>query len=66
MAPLPKRKYAKARQGERRAHMKLEAPTLNNCPQCHSPKLAHRVCPTCGTYNGREEIKVETSKKKAK
>ena len=32
----------------------LEAPRVNTCPQCGSPKLAHRVCPTCGTYKGRE------------
>ncbi|HXR31795.1 MAG TPA: 50S ribosomal protein L32, partial [Solirubrobacterales bacterium] len=25
--------------------------------RCHSPRLPHRVCPTCGTYAGREVIK---------
>ena len=29
---------------------------LNSCPRCHSPRLPHRVCPTCGTYAGREVI----------
>ena len=29
---------------------------LNQCPRCHSPRLPHRVCPTCGTYAGREVI----------
>ena len=29
-------------------------PRLNSCPRCHSPRLPHRVCPTCGTYAGRE------------
>jgi large subunit ribosomal protein L32 len=32
----------------------VDAPRVNTCPQCNSPKLAHRVCPTCGTYKGRE------------
>jgi large subunit ribosomal protein L32 len=64
MAPLTKRKYAKSRQRERRGHMKIEKPAMNTCPQCHSAKLAHHVCPTCGTYNGKEEIKIETSRKK--
>ena len=36
MAPLTKRKYAKSRQRERRGHMKLEAPIMNLCPQCHT------------------------------
>ena len=26
----------------------------NACPQCHSPRLPHRVCPVCGSYKGRE------------
>jgi large subunit ribosomal protein L32 len=64
MAPLTKRKYAKSRQRERRGHMKIVKPAIDTCPQCHSTKLAHHVCPTCGNYNGREAIKIATSKKK--
>ena len=51
---VPKRKTSKSRRDKRRATHALEAPRVNTCPQCHSPKLAHRVCPTCGTYKGRE------------
>ncbi len=58
MVPLPKRKYAKARQGERRSHLALVKPALESCPHCHSPKISHHVCPTCGYYDGREVIKV--------
>jgi large subunit ribosomal protein L32 len=67
MGALPKRKYAKARQGKRRSHLGLSAPALDYCPQCHTPKLPHHVCPVCGTYAGREviEIKTKTPKKKA-
>ncbi len=62
---LPKRKYAKARQGKRRSHLKLTLPALDTCPQCHSPKLAHHVCPTCGTYNSRQVIEIKTPKRKS-
>jgi len=62
---LPKKKSAKARQGKRRSHLKLSLPALDVCPQCHSPKLAHRVCPTCGSYNDRQEIEVKTPKRKS-
>jgi len=64
MGAQPKRKYAKARQGKRRSHFGLIPPPLDYCPQCHSPKLAHHVCPTCGFYAGREVIEIEGPKKK--
>jgi len=64
MGPLPKRKYAKARRGERRSHLGLAPTSLVSCPQCHSPKLPHRVCPTCGSYAGREVVEVKSPKKK--
>ncbi len=64
MAPLTKRKYAKSRQRERRGHMKIETPSMDTCPQCHSVKLAHHVCPTCGNYGGREAVKIKAAKKK--
>ena len=62
---LPKQKTAKARQGKRRSHLGASVPALNYCPQCNSPKLPHRVCPTCGSYSGREVIEVKSPKKKA-
>jgi large subunit ribosomal protein L32 len=51
---VPKRKTSKSRRDKRRATHALEAPRVNTCPQCGSPKRAHRICPTCGTYKGRE------------
>ncbi|MBI4302792.1 MAG: 50S ribosomal protein L32 [Chloroflexi bacterium] len=64
MGPLPKRKYAKARQGERRAHIKITPPVLITCPQCNSPMQPHHACPTCGTYAGREAVAIKTKEKK--
>ena len=66
MPPLPKRKIAHARQGERRQQLKLTAKSLMECPQCHSPKAPHRACPTCGYYNGREAVAIKTKEKKKK
>jgi large subunit ribosomal protein L32 len=51
---VPKRKVSKSRRDKRRATHKLSAPVVAECPQCHQPKRPHRVCPTCGTYRGRE------------
>ena len=62
--PLPKRKTTKARQGDRRSHLHLEARELIECPQCHQPKLPHIACPSCGCYDGRAVLDVETKVKK--
>ncbi len=64
MGALPKRKTAKARQGKRRSHLAANPPALEECPQCHSPKLPHHACPTCGSYAGRDVVEVKTPKKK--
>ena len=62
MGALPKRKYAKARRGKRRSHIHMDPPALDRCPKCHSPKISHHVCLTCGNYAGREVIKVKGPK----
>ena len=53
---VPKKRTSSARRDKRRAQHKAGKPKLNSCPRCHSPRLPHRVCPTCGTYAGREVI----------
>ena len=63
MGAQPKRKKSKSRGGNRLSHNALTPPALNECPQCHSPKIPHHACTVCGTYNGREVVKVETKKK---
>ena len=65
MGALPKRKYAKARQGRRRCNIRVAVPVDTVlCPQCQNPKLPHHVCPTCGSYDGREVIEIKSPKKK--
>ena len=53
---VPKRKQSHARTTQRRAQHKVSAPAYNACPQCHSPRRPHRVCPVCGNYRGREVV----------
>jgi len=57
--PVPKQRKTSAARDMRRATHKLDAPTKSVCPQCHEPKPPHRVCPSCGYYNGREVIDTE-------
>ncbi len=54
---VPKRKTSKARKNTRRSNVwKMEAPELVRCPQCNEYKRPHRVCHSCGYYNGRQVI----------
>lgn len=55
---VPKRRMSRSNTRHRRAKWKAQRPTLVTCPQCHDPKLPHTVCPTCGTYKGRQVIDV--------
>lgn len=63
---LPKRRHSKARGKKRRTHWKISKTNLAPCPQCKSPKQAHRVCAVCGYYNGRQVIEIKVKEKKKK
>ena len=57
---VPKNRTSAARRDKRRAsNIRMSAPGLSVCPQCHEPKLAHRVCGNCGYYRGKEVVATE-------
>ncbi|HSJ17485.1 MAG TPA: 50S ribosomal protein L32 [Solirubrobacterales bacterium] len=56
---VPKKRTSSARRDSRRSQHRAASPRLNECPQCHSPRLPHRACPVCGTYAGREVVRHE-------
>ncbi len=56
---VPKQKQSHARTTKRRAQHKAATNAYNACPQCHSPRLPHRVCPVCGYYRGREVVSAD-------
>jgi large subunit ribosomal protein L32 len=51
---VPKQKQSHSRTNKRRSTHKIEAPSLTTCPQCHAPRMPHRVCGNCGYYAGRQ------------
>ena len=61
MPPLPKRKRSKASKGAHRAHNAIKSAAIVECPHCHRPMMAHRVCPACGYYRGRDVLELETA-----
>lgn len=55
---VPKRKTSRARRDKRRSSVwKLSAPTLVKCSHCAEYTVPHKVCPSCGYYDGREVVK---------
>ncbi len=66
MSQEPKKRHSRARQGKRRASIKMTIIGTVTCPNCGAPQITHRVCETCGYYKGKQVIKVkQTSVSKA-
>ncbi|MDD5088518.1 MAG: 50S ribosomal protein L32 [bacterium] len=59
--PVPKRRTGKSRRDRRRSHHQLANPGLTTCTNCGATSQSHRVCPSCGYYNGRFVVKVKAS-----
>lgn len=55
----PKHRHTRTRRGKRRSHDALKVRSLSVCPTCQEPKEAHRVCPHCGHYRGKQVVEVE-------
>ncbi len=55
----PKWKLSRVRTRRRRSHDALTPPNVVNCPSCKGPMLSHRLCLSCGTYNGRQVIQLK-------
>jgi large subunit ribosomal protein L32 len=58
--PVPKKKTSKSKRDMRRSHHALVAPNLVPCSNCGAKRLQHVVCPSCGHYNGRDVLKLNT------
>lgn len=61
---IPRKKHTKSAVGQRRAHDFLKKVTVNKCPKCGKPVKPHVACDFCGTYKGRQVVKIKTKTKK--
>ena len=64
--PVPKQKTPKSRSATRYQAFKrkklnqlTDRTKLIDCPKCKEKRLAHFVCPNCGTYQGRTVLDME-------
>jgi large subunit ribosomal protein L32 len=60
---VPKRKISRTNRDKRRTHDRIKIVNINECPRCHSKKLAHHVCQACGYYKNTEIIPQEKDAK---
>ena len=58
--PAKKKPSAKTKKG--RSHDALAKKKLVKCPKCGKLTMLHRVCPACGSYKGKEVVKLKTKK----
>ncbi len=59
---VQQRRVSKTRKRQRLTHMKKDAPTVTKCTKCGAALKPHRACVKCGTYKGKEVIKVSEEK----
>lgn len=50
---VPRNRVSNAKKNSRRSHHAKKPKNLSSCPNCGAARLPHRVCPSCGHYDGR-------------
>lgn len=53
---VPFRRTSKTTKRMRRSHMSLAVTGLTTCSHCGATITAHRVCPKCGYYGGKQVV----------
>lgn len=61
--PVPKRRKSASRSRmQRAANMKMDYAALPSaCKSCGEPKIAHRICRSCGKYADKQIIPIVES-----
>ena len=62
MAQEPKKRHSRARQGKRRAAIKLSITAAVICKNCGAAHISHAVCAKCGYYKGEPVLKSASAK----
>ncbi len=56
---VPKRKTSKMKKRQRKAANRYQGIIGGVCHVCEAPVLPHKVCKSCGSYNGKQIISIE-------
>ncbi|NLD61773.1 50S ribosomal protein L32 [Candidatus Sumerlaeota bacterium] len=64
--PVPRRRHCPSRRRRGRTNKNMTAiQGLSKCPNCEALILPHRMCPSCGTYKGRQYMTPKVEKQQA-
>ena len=63
---VPAQRRTKSSKKKRASHFALKKVNFSACPKCKRPVLSHHACSFCGTYAGREVLKIKLKGKKTK
>jgi len=66
MSHEPKKRHSRARQGKRRASIRLRIPGFAVCQNCKGAIYPHTVCKKCGYYDGKQILAIKVKKEKEK
>ncbi|MFH1192392.1 MAG: 50S ribosomal protein L32 [bacterium] len=61
---LQSQRRTKSSKKRRASHFALKKKQLAKCPKCGKAIKPHCVCGFCGTYKGKEAIKIKSKVKK--
>ena len=53
---VPRNRVSNSHKNNRRSHHAKQPSNLTGCSNCGEKRLPHRICPSCGFYDGRSVI----------
>lgn len=53
---VPRNRLSNARKNSKRAHHAKKPKPIAQCAHCHSPRLPHTICSSCGIYGSKVVI----------
>ena len=60
---VPKGRMSKSKRDKRKAQSwKITTPQLAACSKCGELMMAHRVCKSCGSYNKKVVVSMDSDK----
>jgi large subunit ribosomal protein L32 len=58
---VPRNRVSNSKKNLRRSHHAKKPKSIQACTQCGKATLPHRICSHCGSYKGRQILKVKDS-----